>query len=255
MCARGQIVQRVAALRWQHLEPGMGRGLLHPGDDGRQQSEAGEVGGREDEGLVRGGGFEGSRISDVVGQQLQCLRDAAGEFVSARRGAHDASPMHSPTFRQAAPQDADRCFEIESTAYEGDEAATLPKIRKRIAEYPEGFLLMELDGRVIGFINSGCTHQVVMADEAFKELVSHDARAPNVVIMSVVVDPAFQGRGYASTMMRTFVERMRQAGKQTIHLMCKERHVDLYARQGYRYVKPSASDHGGMAWHEMEMPL
>jgi hypothetical protein len=48
---------------------------------------------------------------------------------------------------------------------------------------------------------------------------------------------------------------MRQAGKQTIHLMCKQRHVDLYARQGYRYVRPSASDHGGMAWHEMVMEL
>lgn len=163
--------------------------------------------------------------------------------------------MLNPTFRPAAAHDADRCFEIESAAYEGDEAATLAKIRKRIAEYPEGFLVMELDGKVIGFINSGCAYQVAMSDEAFKELVGHVAEAPNVVIMSVVIDPAFQGRGYASKMMLAFVRRMRKAGKQAIHLMCKERHIDLYARQGYRYVKPSASDHGGMAWHEMEMSL
>lgn len=163
--------------------------------------------------------------------------------------------MPTPTFRQAVPADADRCFEIESSAYEGDEAATLVKIRLRIAEYPQGFLVMVLDGRVIGFINSGCAHAVVMSDEAFKELVGHDPVAPNVVIMSVVIDPAFQGRGYASLMMKTFVGQMRQVAKQTIHLMCKQRHVDLYARQGFRYVKPSASDHGGMAWHEMVMDL
>jgi GNAT superfamily N-acetyltransferase len=163
--------------------------------------------------------------------------------------------LPTPTFRQALPSDAERCHEIESTAYEGDEAATLVKIRKRIAEYPQGFLVMELEGRVIGFVNSGCAHEVVMADEAFKELVGHDADAPNVVVMSVVIDRAFQGRGYATVMMRTFVERMRQAGKRSIHLMCKERHVGLYARQGYRYVRPSASDHGGMAWHEMVMAL
>lgn len=163
--------------------------------------------------------------------------------------------MTSPAYRQAVPQDAERCFEIESSAYEGDEAATLPKIRKRIAEYPEGFLVLELEGQVIGFINSGCAEHVVMSDEAFKELVGHDAAAPNVVIMSVVVAPAFQGRGYAGGMMRALVEQMRRAGKETVHLMCKERHVDLYARQGYRYVRPSVSDHGGMSWHEMVMDL
>ena len=110
---------------------------------------------------------------------------------------------------------------------------------------------MELEGRIIGFINSGCAHQVVMSDEEFKELVGHDAEAPNVVIMSVVIDPGHQGKGYASLMMRTFIERMQAMSKKTIHLMCKERHVELYKRMGYGYMKPSTSDHGGMAWHEM----
>ncbi|MDH0745646.1 GNAT family N-acetyltransferase [Pseudomonas sp. GD03842] len=163
--------------------------------------------------------------------------------------------MTAPVFRTATLADVERCFEIETTAYEGDEAATREKIAIRIAQYPEGFLIMELAGQIIGFINCGCAHQVVMSDEAFKELVGHDSAAPNAVIMSVVIDPAHQGKGYASLMMRTFVERLRALGKRTIHLMCKERHVELYARMGYQYVKPSESDHGGMAWHEMVMTL
>ncbi|WP_152223288.1 GNAT family N-acetyltransferase [Pseudomonas sp. SCB32] len=163
--------------------------------------------------------------------------------------------MTTPTFRMATPADVARCYQIEISAYEGDEAATEAKIATRIAQYPQGFLTMELDGEVIGFINSGCAHDVVMSDEEFKELIGHDADAPNVLIMSVVIDPAHQGKGYASLMMRTFIERMKDMGKQTIHLMCKERHVDLYRRYGYQYVRPSASDHGGMAWHEMVMTL
>ena len=159
------------------------------------------------------------------------------------------------TFRQAVPQDAVRCFEIERTAYEGDEAATEEKISKRIAVYPEGFLVMEIDGQIVGFINSGCAQHVVMSDEAFKDLVGHESNAPNVVIMSVVVAPAHQGRGYSTLLMREFVARMRRAGKTTIHLMCKSRHVDLYRKQGYRYVKLSDSTHGGMTWHEMIMEL
>ncbi|NML31717.1 GNAT family N-acetyltransferase [Paraburkholderia antibiotica] len=158
-------------------------------------------------------------------------------------------------FRHALPTDVDRCYEIEISAYEGDEAATREKIATRIAQYPEGFLVMEIDERVTGFINSGCAYDVVMSDEAFKELVGHDAAAPNVVIMSVVLDPAEQGKGYSSLMMRTFIDSMRAMGKATIHLMCKDRHVELYKRFGYQYVRPSESDHGGMAWHEMVMTL
>lgn len=161
--------------------------------------------------------------------------------------------MSTPTFRTAIPADVSRCFQIETLAYEGDEAATREKIALRIDQYAQGFLILELGGEIIGFINGGCAHEVVMSDEAFKELVGHDPLAPNVVIMSVAIDPAHQGKGYASLMMRAFVERMRAMGKRTIHLMCKERHVQLYARMGYRYVKPSVSDHGGMAWHEMIM--
>ena len=166
-----------------------------------------------------------------------------------------ASREPAPTFRPAAPADTSRCYQIEISSYEGDEAATREKIATRIAQYPEGFLVMELAGEIIGFINCGCAHEVVLADESFKELVGHDPQAPNVVVMSVVIDRPHQGKGYASGMMRTFVERMRRMGKKAIHLMCKDRHVALYERLGYRYVKPSASDHGGMAWHEMVMEL
>jgi ribosomal protein S18 acetylase RimI-like enzyme len=163
--------------------------------------------------------------------------------------------MTLPRFRQAVPSDTDRCFEIETSAYEGDEAATREKIATRIAQYPQGFVVMEIDGKVVGFINSGCAFDVVMSDEAFKELIGHDPDAPNVVIMSVVIDPVYQGKGYSSLMMRTFVSQIRAMGKKTIHLMCKERHVELYRRLGYRYVKPSPSDHGGMSWHEMVMTI
>ncbi len=163
--------------------------------------------------------------------------------------------MSALVFRQAQPADVDRCFEIEITAYEGDEAATREKIATRIARYPQGFMCMEREGEVIGFINAGCAWQVVMSDEAFKELIGHDPDAPDAVIMSVVVDPACQGKGYASLMMREFVSWMKALNKERIHLMCKARHVDLYTHFGYRYVRPSASDHGGMAWHEMMMTL
>lgn len=158
-------------------------------------------------------------------------------------------------FRNAKPTDATRCFEIETDAYEGDEAASLAKIAKRIGTYPEGFLILEIDGQVVGFINCGCAYNVEMSDEEFKELIGHDPDAPNVVIMSVVVDPEQQGKGYSKALLVEFEKCMRGRGKAAIHLMCKEQHVQLYEKFGYVYQQPSDSDHGGMVWHEMSMIL
>lgn len=163
--------------------------------------------------------------------------------------------MDNQKFRRATLSDAERCFDVEALAYGGDEAATLAKISKRIAEYPQGFLLLEVESKVVGFINSGCAYDVKMSDEAFKELIGHDPAAPNVVIMSVVVDPAYQGRGLSKVLMSEFVKRMTTAGKETIHLMCREHHIPLYGKFGYKYTQPSASDHGGVKWHEMVMEL
>lgn len=163
--------------------------------------------------------------------------------------------MTGLTLRYVEAGDLDRCYEIETSAYEGDEAATREKIATRIRDYPQGFVVLECDGEVIGFINSGCAHEVEMADEAFKELVGHDPAAPNVVIMSVAVAPEHQGQGYAGHLMRHFVELAHRAGKRSIHLMCREQHIALYEHLGYRYVRPSPSDHGGLAWHEMVMEL
>jgi len=187
-----------------------------------------------------------------------CACRAVLSVIESDDTVHDLGPMTAQsmlTFRQAIPGDTARCYQIEIAAYEGDEAATREKIARRIAQYPEGFLVMELAGEIIGFINSGCANEVVLSDESFKELVGHDPRAPNVVIMSVAIDPAHQGRGHATPLMDTFVGQMRRMGKKSIHLMCKERHVALYRRLGYRYLQPSPSDHGGMAWHEMMMDL
>ncbi|WP_424931198.1 GNAT family N-acetyltransferase [Amaricoccus macauensis] len=158
-------------------------------------------------------------------------------------------------FRTARPTDLDRCFEIEVAAYEGDEAATRERIERRILDYPQGFLIVEIEGEVAGFINSGCTHEVEMSDDAIKDFVVHDPEARNIVIMSVVVDPAHQGKGLSRALMVEFIARMRAMGKATIHLMCKPHHVPLYEKFGYVYLRPSASIHGGMAWHEMSMTL
>jgi len=157
--------------------------------------------------------------------------------------------------RHVQKKDLKRCFEIEKTAYAGEEAATEEKILTRIQGYPEGFLVLENDHEIIGFINSGATDQVVLSDETFKELVGHDANGKHIVIMSVVVHPDYQGKSMTTRLMTAFITQMRQRGKQRIYLICQTLLVDMYAKFGFVHLGESDSSHGGLSWHEMSLTL
>ncbi|MEJ2633130.1 MAG: N-acetyltransferase [Acidihalobacter sp.] len=159
------------------------------------------------------------------------------------------------TLRSPTPDDVARCFEIETAAYEGDEAATCEKIARRVDVYPEGFMVLETSDGILGFINSGAADRVDMADESFKELIGHNLAGKHSVILSMVVHPDYQGWGIASILMQNFILRMRRLGKDSVQLMCRERYIGLYAKYGFKPLRESLSTHGGLKWHEMELGL
>lgn len=163
--------------------------------------------------------------------------------------------MSDPVLRHARAEDAVRCHEIERAAYASDAAATLDKIARRIAIYPQGFLVAEREGRIEGFVNSACADGIDLGDEALKDLADHDPAGAEAVILSLAVDPDAQGTGLAGRLMRAFLTAMRQAGKSRVHLICRSHHIGLYERFGFVYLRPSASAHGGEAWHEMALQL
>ena len=157
--------------------------------------------------------------------------------------------------RHVQEKDLTRCFEIESVAYAGEEAATKEKILTRIHGYPEGFLVLEKQNEIIGFINSGATDKVVLSDEAFKELVGHDSNGKHVVVMSVVIHPDYQGQSMTTRLMTAFIEQMKGHGKESIYLICQTQLVDMYAKYGFVHLGESDSSHGGLSWHEMSLTL
>jgi ribosomal protein S18 acetylase RimI-like enzyme len=163
--------------------------------------------------------------------------------------------MPEVNIRIVNEQDLDRCFEIESVSYSGDEAATKDKILKRIKTYPEGFIVLENDTEIVGFINSGATQKVELSDEEFKELIGHDPEGKHIIILSVVIHPDYQGKGMASKLMNSFINKMKALGKSDIFLICQTELIDMYARYGFVNLGISDSDHGGMSWNEMSLSL
>jgi len=163
--------------------------------------------------------------------------------------------MPDLNIRVVREQDLERCFEIESVSYSGSEAATKEKILKRIMTYPEGFIVLENEKEIIGFINSGATHKVELSKDSFKDLVGHNPEGEYVVILSVVVHPTYQKTGMTNQLMNNFIDRMKALGKSSIFLICQTRLINMYSRYGFVDLGASDSNHGGASWNEMSLSL
>ena len=156
--------------------------------------------------------------------------------------------------RQANKHDVDGCYRAESACYTSD-GATREKILKRIMLFPEGFLIAESKGEIIGLINSASTDKEDITDEELKDMVGHVKDGGNMVIFSLAVLPEFQGNGISKQLMARFIEISKTLKREKILLICKSRLVPYYQNYGFLYGGKSQSKHGGFEWHEMYLLL
>jgi predicted N-acetyltransferase YhbS len=163
--------------------------------------------------------------------------------------------MNEITIRHVLPEDLDGCFTVETSGFPPEEAATRETIRLRIETFPEGFLVAEVDGRVVGILNSAATHKDDISDEELKQLIGHDPGGRNMVVFALAVLPEYQKQGIASQLMSRFVEEARAGEKEKVLLMCKAHLVAYYERMGFAHLGVSRSTHGGAEWHEMQLRL
>ena len=162
--------------------------------------------------------------------------------------------MIDVNIRQVNKYDVDGCYMTESACYTSD-GATRGKLLKRILLFPEGFLIAESEGKIIGLINSASTDKEGITDEELKDMVGHIKAGRNIVIFSLAVLPEFQGNGISKQLMARFVEMSKFLKKAKILLICKSELIPYYQNYGFLYGGKSKSKHGGFEWHEMYLPL
>lgn len=162
--------------------------------------------------------------------------------------------MVEVNIRQVTKHDVDGCCRTESACYTSD-GATREKIMKRIMLFPEGFLIAESDGEIIGLINSASTDKEDITDEALKDMVGHVKDGGNMVVFSLAVLPGFQGNGISKQLMARFIAVSKGLKKEKILLICKSDLIPYYQNFSFLYGGKSESQHGGFEWHEMYLVL
>lgn len=163
--------------------------------------------------------------------------------------------MNPTVVRHVLPQDLDGCYLVEIAGFPPEEAATRETIKLRIDTFPEGFLVAEVEGRIVGMLNSASTNKDDISDEELKQLVGHDVDGKNMVVFALAVLPEFRKLGIARQLMSSFIEDARERNKENILLMCKQYLIAYYRGMGFVHVGVSRSTHGGAQWHEMRLEL
>jgi len=157
--------------------------------------------------------------------------------------------------RNVQPQDLHECFAVEIAGFPPEEAAVIETIQLRIENFPQGFFVAEVHGRIVGMVNGACTNKEDISDEELKQLIGHDINGRNMIIFALTVLPEFRKHGIAKQLISHFIEEASQRKKEKILLMCKDYLIAYYEKLGFIHAGLSRSTHGGAEWHEMRLSL
>ena len=92
--------------------------------------------------------------------------------------------MNQVNIKRVTGNDLDGCFFVEEACFPPSEAAEKGTIGLRIAAFPQGFLVAELNGQFVGMLNSACTNKEDISDEELKKLIGHDKDGKNLVVFA-----------------------------------------------------------------------
>ena len=153
--------------------------------------------------------------------------------------------------RQVTMEDLDRVTQVEAVCFPPAEAAGRESFRARIERLPDSFVVAEMDGEIVGFINGAVTDERTIRDEMFEDASLHNPQGRYQSIFGLDVVPERRHRGIAGELMEHMIEDARQKGRRGLILTCKDRLLGFYERFGYNCLGVSASVHGGAVWYDM----
>lgn len=156
-------------------------------------------------------------------------------------------------FRNIRPEEALEAAEIERICFPPNEACSEKMMVERAIKAPELFLIAadRKTGRIAGFLNGLATDECSLRDEFFTNAGLYDPEGRNVMLLGLDVRPEYRGQGLARELMRRYLTRESENGRELVVLTCLPEKVQMYQKMGFCDNGISASAWGGEQWHEM----
>ncbi len=159
------------------------------------------------------------------------------------------------TIRRATLADLDVIASLEAAAFLPSEAASREAYAARLARFSDRYWLLLVDGTPVTLVGGSLSNETELRDEMYADASLHNPDGRIQMIFSVATHPDHQRKGYAATLLRAAIDACRTEGREALILTCKDFRIPYYASFGFVDEGPSASSHGGFAWHQMRLDL
>lgn len=159
----------------------------------------------------------------------------------------------SITITTATLSQLDDVTQLEAQCFPPAEAASRSSFEWRLATYGSHFHVLKIGEQIVAFVNGPVTKERDLADEMYDSPAFHTEQGEWQMIFGVVTHPQWQHRGYATKVMKHFIEHARQQHRRGVVLTCKEHMIGFYQRFGFADEGISSSVHGGVPWHQMRL--
>lgn len=155
--------------------------------------------------------------------------------------------------RNATQKDLEEILKIEIECFPPKEAATKESLQMRIKNFPECFWILEVENKIIAFINGVRTYETSICDQMYVSDELQNKNGDYLAIFGVDTHPMKQKSGYATYLMHYVIEQAEQMHMKGIILTCKKKLIPFYESFGFEQKGQSQSVHGGAIWYDMQL--
>lgn len=153
--------------------------------------------------------------------------------------------------RFACLEDLYTLAQIEKQCFPSCEAANFQQLKERFHQFSESFLVAEIEGQIVGFINGAMIDSTVLSDLLYHDASLHQRNGLYQCVFGLDVLPNYQHKGIAQKLMKAFIELSQVRNKKGMILTCKKPLISFYEQFGYQCQGVSLSSHGNATWYDM----
>ena len=147
--------------------------------------------------------------------------------------------------RAATLEDLDSILDVEKSAFPPNRQASPDTIRKRLQLFPQGCLVAEQNGKLVGFETSLLTKDIFSITELDQPDENiHDPSGIVYYLRSLAIKQEFQRRGIGKALTEETLKLARKLKKQIFRFTAARDVEQFYAKLGFQRVSEYQDFHG-----------
>lgn len=135
--------------------------------------------------------------------------------------------------RTVKMDDLDAIVELESSAFHMSEEMTRKDMIGRIENYPNTFLVAEVDGKVVGHVFGPVSKERYIRDELYFKNQPNNAQYPYQTILSLATNQDYRKQGIASALIEELCKIAQAQDRRAITLTCLPKLFHFYEKRGF----------------------